>query len=645
MNYPVTYEDDFLLREIGSIATKADVAITELIANAHDAGASKVNIVFPDKLGSLVTVEDNGIGMTNEEFELRWLKLRYDRRKHQGSFVEIPSGNKLLSKRLAFGRNGIGRHAGLCFSDSYTVETWKAARKNKYVLSLSSGAQPIEVSSHYEEEATGHGTKVSVVAERHLINFDELKEIISARFLFNPEFKVYINDSLITLSEHPGLIRETEISPVGNIKLKLSLVDSSSVSKSANQHGVAFWLGGRLLGSPSWSIQGQQVFDGRKTFAKRYTLIAQSDDLLDYVEADWSGFKNDFSTIELITEQISSFVKACYFDLSKTEVDTAKRQVFSNHKSDLRELPKLAQKELYDFVDSILSENPDIKIELLELAFKAAINLEKSRAGISLLHKLTNINTSDVEALDQFLEDWNVSDAMVILAEIDARIKVIEAIQRLSDDHTVDELHTLHPLIERARWVFGPEFDTPEYASNKGLRKTMEIVFKKSFKKEQFLNSAKRPDIVVGESSSVSLVGLEQFVGELKKTQKVLLIELKKGGFQIGRDETDQAKRYVEDIWHAGVDSSQPYIKAYVVGDSICPKASKFQKIGASESQQFGEVHAITFNEMVRTAEARLFLLKENIENRYENIEKNELLNELLGEPEQSKLDFALGQN
>lgn len=645
MDYEVTYEDGFLLNEISTIATKADVAITELIANAHDAGASEVKIIFPDETGGLISVEDNGIGMTSQEFEKRWLRLRYDRRKHQGPFVELPTDNELSKRRIAFGRNGVGRHAGLCFCDTYTVETWKNSVKNKYVLKLSSGAQPIKVIEHTDTSFKGHGTKVSVVAERHLIDLVELKEIISARFLFNPEFKVYINGKLITLAEHPGIIKKTEINPVGNINIKLTLVDSSSASKTSNQHGVAFWLGGRLLSTPSWSIQGKQVFDGRKTFAKRYTLIAESDDLFDYIEADWSDFKRDFSSIDLITEQISSFVKSCYLELSKTEVYTAKRLVLNNHKTDLKELPKLAQRELYDFVDAMLSESPDIKIELLELAFKAALNLEKSRSGISLLHKLTTIQANDADALNQFLDEWNVSDAMIILAEIDARIKVTEAIQRLSNDHSVDELHTLHPLIERARWVFGPEFDTPEYASNRGLRKTMEIVFKKSFKKEQFLNSAKRPDIVVGENSSVSLVGLEHFVGELKKTQKVLLIELKKGGFEIGRDETDQAKRYVEDIWHAGVDSSHPYIKAYVVGDSICPKASKFQKIGASETQQYGEVHAITFNEMVRTAEARLFLLKENIESRYDNIDDNELLNELLNEPTQNKLNLASGQN
>lgn len=644
MDYSVTYEDGFLIREIGSIATKADVAITELIANAHDAGASEVKIIFPEEKGNLITVEDNGMGLTEKEFERRWLKLRYDRRKHQGAFVEIPEDNHLRKKRLAFGRNGVGRHAGLCFNDSYAVETWRDSISNSYELEISSGKQPIKVLDHRTEKKSGHGTRVKIVAERNLIPVDELTEIISARYLFNPEFKVYINGKLITLSEHPGIVKETEINPIGNIRIKLTLVDSSMVSRTSGQHGVAFWLGGRLLGNPSWSINGQQVLDGRRSFAKRYTLIAQSDDLFDYIEADWSGFRSDFITLNLITEEISTFVKTCYLEFSKSEVENAKRHVVDSHKRELKELPRLAQKELLEFVDQMLTYNPDIKIELLELAFRAALNLEKSRTGISLLHKLTTISPDDSESLNNFLQEWNVSDAMTILAEIDSRIKVIEAIDRLSGDHSVDELHTLHPLIEKARWVFGPEFDTPEYASNRGLRKTMEIVFKKKFKKENFINSSKRPDIVVGDNSSISSLGLEEFSEEIKITKKVLLIELKKGGFEIGRGEMDQAKYYVEDIWHAGVGSAQPYIKAYVVGDCIDNLTGKYQTVGKSKDEQFGEVHAITYGELVRSAEARLFSLKEKIEGRYDGLEDEPLISELLGMPEQNNLDFAVGQ-
>lgn len=644
MDYLVTYEENFLIREIGSIASKADIAITELIANGHDAGASEVKIIVPSEDDGLLSVEDNGLGLTEQQFSSRWLKLRYDRRKHQGVFVEIPDDNHLTKKRLAFGRNGVGRHAGLCFNDIYEVETWRDNLSNRYQLELASGDQPIKVLKHETSKKNGHGTIVRVAVKRNRISIEELTEIISARFLFNPEFKVFINGKLVTLAEHPGIVKTTEINPVGTIKLKLTLVDSSMASRTSHQHGVAFWLGGRLLGNPSWTIGGEQVLDGRRSFAKRYTLIAESDQLLDYIEPDWTGFKSDFSSLQLIAKEISVFVKACYLELSKNEIDSAKRQVIDKNKQEISDLPKLARKELYGFIDQILNENPDIKIEFLELAFRAALNLEKSRAGISLLYKLSHIEPNDAEALDSFLDEWCVTDAMVILAEIDSRMKVIEAIDRLSGNHTVDELHTLHPLLEKARWVFGPEFDTPEYASNRGLIKAIQIVFDKKLKKGDFIKSSRRPDIVVGENSSVSALGLEEFSGEIKCTKKVLLIELKKGGFEISRKEMNQAKSYVEDIFHAGVGSVQPFIKAFVVGDSIDQKTSKYQSVGTDQDHQYGEVKAVTYSELLRTAEARLFSLKEKIESRYQVLEEDALLAELLGKPEQKQLGIAVGE-
>ncbi|WP_196348969.1 ATP-binding protein, partial [Vibrio harveyi] len=78
MDYSVTYEEGFLVREIGSIASKPDIAITELIANAHDAGASEVRVSLPSDKSGVLTVSDNGIGMSAGQFEQRWLRLRYD---------------------------------------------------------------------------------------------------------------------------------------------------------------------------------------------------------------------------------------------------------------------------------------------------------------------------------------------------------------------------------------------------------------------------------------------------------------------------------------------------------------------------------------------------------------------------------------
>ena len=60
------FEEDYLLRELGQVAHVPQVALTELVANAWDAGASKVEITIPTQPGDELTVEDDGCGMPPE---------------------------------------------------------------------------------------------------------------------------------------------------------------------------------------------------------------------------------------------------------------------------------------------------------------------------------------------------------------------------------------------------------------------------------------------------------------------------------------------------------------------------------------------------------------------------------------------------
>jgi len=53
------FEQDFLRRTLGAIANTPEIALTELVANAWDAGASNVKIALPDEVGELLTVEDD----------------------------------------------------------------------------------------------------------------------------------------------------------------------------------------------------------------------------------------------------------------------------------------------------------------------------------------------------------------------------------------------------------------------------------------------------------------------------------------------------------------------------------------------------------------------------------------------------------
>jgi len=85
------YEDEFLLRSLGPLAYRSDIALSELVANAWDAGATLVEITVPQVNGGILVIEDDGTGLTREQFLSRWMTLAYNRLKRQGERVEFPT--------------------------------------------------------------------------------------------------------------------------------------------------------------------------------------------------------------------------------------------------------------------------------------------------------------------------------------------------------------------------------------------------------------------------------------------------------------------------------------------------------------------------------------------------------------------------
>ena len=101
------YEEEYLRRTLGAIANVPDIALTELVANAWDAGARRVKIAVPENVEEYLTIEDDGTGMSESAFRQKWMTLGYDRIKHQGGWAEFPPELSHL-KRPAYGRNGVG---------------------------------------------------------------------------------------------------------------------------------------------------------------------------------------------------------------------------------------------------------------------------------------------------------------------------------------------------------------------------------------------------------------------------------------------------------------------------------------------------------------------------------------------------------
>jgi len=158
--YGALFEENYLLRTLGDIGGIPDVALSELVANAWDAGASHAKITIPDSRSETMIVEDDGCGLDEDRFQQRWMKLGYDRLKLQGPEAEFPP-ERAGQRRRAYGRNGQGRRGLLCFVDAYGVETWRDGRAFQFRVSASQEQNPFIWRKVDEVPRDGHGTRLS----------------------------------------------------------------------------------------------------------------------------------------------------------------------------------------------------------------------------------------------------------------------------------------------------------------------------------------------------------------------------------------------------------------------------------------------------------------------------------------------------
>lgn len=80
----------------------------------------------------------------------------------------------------------------------------------------------------------------------------------------------------------------------------------------------------------------------------------------------------------------------------------------------------------------------------------------------------------------------------------------------------------------------------------------------------------------------------------------------------------DQATGYVEDILGCGLMDGQPKINGFVVGHEMKKGIQPVRKVG--DKIDLGIVRVCTYGQLVRTAEQRLFRLRDRPKERYESL-------------------------
>ena len=611
------FEDGFLRRSIkNGITTNPETAITELVANAWDAGATEVDITIPSSAGNLLIISDNGEGMTRDEFLNRWMTLSYNRAAHQNNRIQDPINGRLI--RLTYGRNGEGRHGLLCFGDIYTVKTWKDGTEWTFVVSAREKKEALAILQESNCKKDGQGTELSVTVESNLPDSEKISQVISSRFIYDPQFVIKVNDSVLQIDDLEGLMDTQTIVSDDGVEMTASLVRTKSSAKRGGYQGIAFWQAGRLIGSPSWRLGEVYEIDGRTVTARRYNVIVQSNDFADLIHPDWSGFLRNEKTNNVF-KAVSEYVEEVFSRITKENIKETKRDIETDLKKEYSQASPLARMQADETIEAILKDSPTTTKDTIKTAVKAVLNLQSTSKGEELLRKLSSMSETDIAELNKILSRWNVKDAMKVLDVIDRRLTVIELIKKLSEDSNTDELHVLHPLITESRWVFGPEFDSPEYTANQQIRTiTQKLFHHKAY--DTTFNLSKRPDLVVLEDGSCySVTGTNRFENGISHLDHVLIVELKKGHFKITFEEFMQLQRYVTMILQqeGGNIRVTSFILGYDIDEGVI--STKIEGGGG------GVVIPMKFSQLIDTADKRMMNLRNQLTNMYEDVDGMEL--------------------
>ncbi|MFC3629467.1 recombinase zinc beta ribbon domain-containing protein [Paracoccus angustae] len=201
--------------------------------------------------------------------------------------------------------------------------------------------------------------------------------------------------------------------------------------------------------------------------------------------------------------------------------------------------------------------------------------------------------------MDGILADWSVATAKLALDEIQNRLKLIGELHEKLRDERADEVRELQPLIERSLWVFGPEFESIEFTSNRGMSEVIRRLLGGTAQ-----GSLNRPDFVILPDGSVGLFARPAFdeQHEVIGVEHLIVVELKRPGIPIGMDQKNQAWKYVVELQTHGLIDDSTRVTCFVLGSRLTPRE------GVREEGRT-KIIPMAYETFIRRAETRMLNL------------------------------------
>lgn len=525
-------------------------SIAELVANAWDAMATKVDITIPTgqalKASDIVVVEDDGLGMTYEECRDKYLVVGRERRVEEGDMSERRTG---VPQRRVISRKGIGKLAGFGIATLVEVRTVKNGIITHFAMDfvkMTEGKKYIDeyepdfLSDDGKETKEKSGTRITLkrLKVSKTVNAEDFARSMARRFciLSDPHFSVAINKKKITKTEVPFQFRFPEksgswtaetIPDVGEIKWWVGFTEKPIGDDEAR--GIVVFARGKLVQAPwffdisggTYGQHGMQYMTGE--VVADFLDLTDGEDLIatDRASVMWDEHPSASALKQWGDAKVRALLREWADKRTKEKRERPEVQKYLNYGEKLPPREKRIFTEYIHKITSIpqLDEDDKILDELARFGYNALTNSH----FLDMIKQINAASPTDTAKIGEILEEWDIIEAISVAQQVKGRVEIIRKFEEMIDAG-VPEKPDMQDYIMEHPWLIDPIWAPLKH------EKSLDTLLEKQFHRTR-----------TGKQSGRERVDYFCFAGP----NQWEVVELKRPGKKVGLKELEQIQRYV----------------------------------------------------------------------------------------------------
>lgn len=584
--------------------------IGELVTNAWDADAKRVEITYPQRAltpADEVVIRDDGHGMNAQQFQDNYLAIGRDRR------AASRTDRSESGKRAVTGRKGLGKLASFGVASEVEVRTVRdrfaiAVRLNFDKMKKWPKGSPYQPETVFElsgptKDKSGTTVTIRGLHRTKAIQDPVLRRALARRFRMIAQgkgFDVYINGTKIKAADQ---------------RLRSSCKESWDVEDLAGgaivDEGqdwlVSGWIGvleqssqmdrGVDIYARGKAVELDSMFESsttHKMFARAYVIGEVHAEFLDQEEDNISTARNTVNWESDAGQALQKWGEAALRDVfnrwaSSREAEKREKVVrFAGFDRWLATRTPREQRVANKLLNVIVKDQtiePEAAQPLLEI-IKTNIEFVAFQELVDDIEE----STGDVELMLRLMQDWRIVEARERLRLADGRLAVAEQLAKYIEEGAL-EVQQMQPLFEENTWLIDATWGDADGQT------TYTDMLRKYCKEPRDLPDGDRRLDILGVR-----VGGELNVVELKRPEKTL-----------SREDLGQVEKYVD--WaKANLLSTDGNKEAptHVTGRLIVGKRSSNQEVRLKEQRlgMSGEITVLTYRDVLQQARV-IYELKE----------------------------------